>query len=350
MIEGIVKGIAGHVESNIDPNNKLNSVLNLLAPGLLMASGFPILAFVAEMATQWFGINLGAIFSDIASALKSLLSGGSKLDSGTVDSIAAKAVSNHEGSEPTQQDLEAAQQKKLTASSLTITEAKLYKAAIIELMDKYNGDPKNIFNKRAGFLTDIASFIGLKGSTSRVLVKVIGWVVKTVLWAGGFMLANDAIHSVLGVPKITPGSGAQTVSAPVEQTAVSIPTPKQTLFAVNPAYTEEKLNINSRWIEPVSPDSIDQDIVQWAEDIYPDLKGRDADIRSTSGFQKAVEVIKNYNATNTSNVTFMPRLFTSRKKVVDLFIDELAGKVGSSKGVVPIPKAPSIGPKPSVEI
>ena len=337
IISSIITKVKEYVGSHINPADKLGSVINILIPGALGALGFPIIGFIVEIATSWFGLDLGKILENIGSEIKSLLVGGAKATSGSVDSIVHSAFSSNAGGAPTQDDLEAAKNKPIHA--LSMREIQLYKASILHLMDDAD------LTKRAQILGTLGRFIGLKSTTVSALTKIVGWIVKVILASAGFMVADDAIHSVVGVPSHTDFSSPSATSPHKEQ-SISLNTPTQTVFKPNPDYTEERLNMSDRWIEPVPPSQMGDEIVQWTKDIYPDTKEVADDIKSTVGFNKAMQIIDDYNATNKLNITFMPKQFSSRKKIVDLFIDELAKKAP----MTPIPNASAKPPHKTLDI
>lgn len=339
IVSSIVHKVKDYVGDHIDKHNKVASVINLLTPGILSIMGFPVIGFIVKIAESWFGLNIGKIFEDLASEVKSLILGGAQTTSSAVENLVHRVVSGNAGGAPTQEEFEAAQHKKL---SMTLRDAQIYKATIIGMMN-------NDMAKNAQILSTLGRFIGLKSTTTSALSKIIGWILKVILASAGFMVADDAIHSIMGTPAAQiPGEptdrSAGRPTAKSTEPSVQIPVSTQTVFKVNPEYSEERMNIRDRWIEPVPSQRIGNEIVQWAKEIYPDLKDVNNDeIMNTVGFKKAVETIEDYNSTNTSDITFMPLMFTSRKKVVDLFIDELAQKAPQFK-TAPVP-APPKGPK-----
>jgi hypothetical protein len=331
MVGSLIDKVKGYVEGHIDPNNKAGSVINILTPGILTALGFPIIGFLTKLAQMFFGMDVSKIFSSVAEKVKSWLGSGQNVSSQQVDAAVDGAVSENYGSEPTQENLN----QFMKIKSMTLRDAQLFKIALDSIMQEVSladlDAASSSLHKRAQIVSSLLKFVGLKHKTASILGKIIGWIFKAVLASAGFMVAGDVVNKLLN-RKDTPS----TSSAPSAQ--ISLITPKQNIFAVNPNYQEEKLNITSGWLEPVPPDQIGDQIVRWAEDIYPDLKDLDNVIRSSTGFQAVVNQIQQYNINNTSNITFMPKIFTSRKKVVDLFIDELANRARS------LPNAPNSTP------
>ncbi len=332
LVEKIKSLIAGH----INPDDKIGSVVNMLAPGLLWGLGFPITSIILEIAESWFGLNIANILRDVGGEIKSLVTGGHKPSSSEIEGVANRAVQSNAGGEPTQSQFDNALQHPLSAltaltsfNSLSLREARLYKAALLHIRD-------NDLIKTAGLLSTLGRFVGLKTYTTSALASIIKWVVVTLLAAVGLLAVDDAAHSIVGSPSKTDFSGPSSHDNE-HSTTVTLPVSTQTVFKVNPAYQEERFNTTKHWIEPVSPAQIGDQIVQWANNIYPDTKSLTDEIKNTSGFNQVVQAIDNYNSTNTLNITFMPPDFTSRKKVVDAFMDELAHKA-------PLPQSPTSKP------
>lgn len=335
IIGSIIKKIKSMVSDRINPNDKLGSAIDLIAPGILMATGFPILSMILELAESWFGVKPSDSMKDIGNEIKSLISGGIKPHSSDIDAIAQRTTSSHFGT-PSQSDLEAAQTKPLTKYQFTLRDAKLYKITLLHLQDQQ-------LIKQGGWLSSLGRFVGLSSLTSSALAKIIGWIFKVVLASAGLMAVDDAIHSVMGSPShvdYSPSGAGNTTTTPTYST-ISFHTPTQTIFKINPNYTEERLNSTDHWIEPVPLTQIGNEIVQWTQDIYPGTTSVAKDIKNTIGFNNALQAIDSYNSTNKLNITFMPHEFTSRQKVVDMFIDELALKSPSTL----TPLAPADKPK-----
>lgn len=309
IFEGLFNKTKEYAKEQIKEDDKLGSIVDLLAPGILWASGFKTISIILEVAQHWFGFSISKIFEEIATSIRSALTGNKQISSDNVEHIVSQAVQNNSGKEPTQEDLDKAQHYQITAE-LELEDVILYKTAIKQLSGQ------NII-KHAGLL----QFIGLRGTTGSILIKVIKWAVMAVLAAGGFLVATNAVDSVLGI-----GPKSKEPSDQSSQ-AISLKSSTQSLLKVNPSYEEEKYNLTSHWIETVPPSQIGNDILQWAKEIYPDLNNEDTTIENSSGFNQVVHLIQNYNRTNTTDITFIPKSFTSKKEVVDQFIDEVASKL-----------------------
>lgn len=338
IVGSIIDAVKSFFSRHFNENDKVGSVINMLAPGTLAMLGFPLLGVITEIATSWFGLDLGKIFEEIAGDVKSLIMGGATTTSSAVEGIVQRAVSGNISGDVSQDDLTRAQQNPI---KMSMRQVQLYKIALQAYRD-------GTMTKRARFTGWLGGLAGLRRTTTSSLIKIIGWIVKVILASAGFMAADDAIHSLVGVPSHTDFSTPQatdTSGSGSSGASTTISAPIQTTFKINPSYTEDRLNLSDRWIEPVAPTQMGDEIVQWTHDIYPDTKTlSDEDIKDTAGFIKAMQLINDYNSTNKLNVTFIPRLFTSRKKVVDLFIDELANKAPLPPKAPTTPTAPTHTP------
>ena len=71
--------------------------------------------------------------------------------------------------------------------------------------------------------------------------------------------------------------------------------------------------------------NIENIVIQFAKDVYSGLDGKENAIRSTPGFQMIVHKISWYNSDNKgSALTFIPPNWSSKKQLVDYFIDDVA--------------------------
>ncbi len=351
----IAGAVTGYVGSKIDSDNKVASVLAILTPGILSSLGLPVLGFLVWLAKVVFRIDLAGIFSSIGSELGSLLTGAGKTTSAAVEGIVAKAVMGGAGTEPTEADLVRVQNLEPSGdtnkAAFTLAEAKLFSYAMRDFVKKNpNLDIANMpmTATAAGglFGSKLTGFITGKHKFLKLFIFVLGWIVKVVVASAGFMIAEDAINGVLGrkstVDKEETGiapSGKEDVSTVGLDSSST-----QTKYKVSPSYPQEVLNNKyNRWIVQAPSNNIGVSVTQWATDVYPDLKGHEAEIEATRGYKEVVQRIKNFNKGVASGLTFIPRNFTSRKELVDTFIDEVAQHAGTAPASIP-------GKKPGLAI
>jgi hypothetical protein len=296
LLNSVYDWVSQYIQAHIDPDNKVASVLNLLAPGILYAMGFKWLSFLLELAESIFGFDLKGIFASIINAIREPLSNGT-ITPEHIDEAAQAAVG-------------------ITAQSATLRELQLIKTT---LQPYFNGSKV----AQAGILSL------LKPKTGSILARVIGWVFKGALASAGLMVLGDASKKMLGKPSPLSAHPLETAETSGAMSVKST----QTLFKSSPDYQPEHFNITSYWIEMLAePSEIGQTIISWMHDIYPETqKLPDSVVQSLPAFQKVVDTIQAYNSKTTGNYTFIPKQFTSRKQIVDTFIDQLAAHAPETK-------------------
>ena len=73
--------------------------------------------------------------------------------------------------------------------------------------------------------------------------------------------------------------------------------------------------------------SIDQLLVNFTKDVYDGLTNKDNLIKSSPAFRVVSDRIGWYNHSSPeSPIVFIPKYFTSKKSIVDYFIDDVASK------------------------
>lgn len=330
-VSGLISAVKEYAEGQIDPNNKIGSVFNILAPGMLAALGgrFSILGGLLWAAEEFFDFKPDKILGEIVSGLKGAIMGGN-VSPAQVDQAANQAVSDNFGGAPSEELL-----KKLTAS-LSFREAQIYKLVLLNVISQAPIDGKLSTAQRVGLTSMMLRLMGVKHTTASLLSKVLGWIVKTVLISCGFMAAGALISKMTGhSASFSPGNNSSS-EAPTTITST------QQLFKPDPTYQGQIFQ--NGWIEPTPPSNIENQLIAWTEALYPDLRGKDDFIRSSSDLQAIVHYIQQYNANNTTNATFIPKKFNSRQSIVNSFIDDLVNKaiqIGKS-----MPNAPGVNQKP----
>ncbi len=354
LVSSIVSTVSGYVSSHIDENNKIGSVLAILTPGILSALGLPVVGFLVWLAKVIFRIDLAGIFSSIGSAIASKISSVGKTTSEEIESIVHKSVLGGSGGEPTESDVTRVQglsqpngeDSQPAKVSFTLAEAKLFSYAMSDFVKKnpdldINNLPMTATAAGALFSSKLVTFISGKNKFLKLFIFVLGWIVKVVVASAGLMVLEDAINGMLG-RKSTVEEGAGTVN-PVGLDTSST----QTTYKVSPSYPQEALNNKyNRWIVQAPSNNIGVSVTQWTTDVYPELKGHEDQIEATQGYKTLVKTIQNFNKGTASSLTFIPRNYTSRKELVDTFIDEVA----QHGAVAPLPSPSLPGKKPGLAI
>lgn len=328
FVSSLISKVKEYFGNHINPEDKAGSVLNMLAPGListtLAAMGLPWIGTLMGLATTFFHIDVASMVRSIWSALKGAISGNKQTTSAEVDSIVDAAVKEHDKpptAEEAQKAIESAQQQK--SSSQQLREAKLLKLAMIQYDQAMTKEAIPIISDVLGWFTS------RKSSTGSLLGSVLGWIFKVALASAGLLVAGDVMNKFLNRPNALDGSlkdGKPTgeSATPVVPAVVS----KQTKFKVNPSYREASKGPNG-WVENCHNDagSIANMILGWAKEVYQGLDGLDSIIQNTPGFQALVDTITFHNNRSAGGpIVFIPPMFTSKKMVVDHFIDDVAEK------------------------
>lgn len=322
MIMPLIDKIKAYVSAHIDPNDKAASLINIFGPGVIFnlfrSLNLGWLGLLLSLSMRVFNIDVAGIVYSIWDKLKDLIKDDAQISSNQIDQIVHSSVDEHV-QPATPEEAQKAQsllQKKSFDQSMR--DARFVKLMMIDYA-------ANSFTKQAGFF-DI--FSSKKQKTTNMLVQVLSWIFKVAVSSAGLMVAGDVVNKFLGRPNALDGSIKD--GKPVAQAPVSImPPTTQTKFKVKPSYNIEHNNSSSYWTEniPNNEGSIKQMLINFANDVYDGLTGKDNIIANTAGFQAILDriVFFNRNAANPSLV-WIPSEFKSKKQMVDYFIDDVAEK------------------------
>lgn len=327
LISSLKDKIVHYVGNNIDPNDKAGSILNILAPGAISvafsAMGLGWLGMLFGLAMKIFHIDVKGILSSIYNKIKGAIGGGKQMTSSEVDNIVNGAVQEH-NTPATEEEFNAAESMmKSKSASVTLRDAKILKLAMIEYEQVLLG-----IKKEAGLLS---IFGGNKTKTITLLGKVLSYIFKIALAAAGIMVAGDVANKMLGRPNALDDTvqHGKPVSAPTNVSSMPVHVATQTKFPINPGYKNEIKNNNKAWSESISNDdaSIEAMLINFAKQVYQGLNGLETLIRKSPEFQAVKSNISFYNrAASGDPIVFIPQNFTSKKQIVDEFIDEVAEK------------------------
>ena len=135
-------------------------------------------------------------------------------------------------------------------------------------------------------------------------------------------MAGDVINKMLGRDNSLDGTihdGKPTGGTPSTQQLPVSTRP------IKPSYVDVPMNSSGNWVENVANNepSIGQMVMKFAKDVYP-LEGQEAAIESNPMFQRLVKMIVWYNEASAGGpVVYIPRMFTTKKQMVDSFVDTL---------------------------
>ena len=377
---GFVEAIKNYVGAHIDPENPVKSILTIIAPGTLFllfrSSGFPKIGWLMALASSVFRVNISGMLEAIYDQIKGVISGGGKLSSDQVDGIVNQSISAN--TPPTTVDHVKDFLQKLISGNFSLSDyfssasaddglfsensfesqmraARRTKLAIIHFesslskisnLESYAAPQKDSLLSKA--LEFINPFSNKKAETNSILARVLSYFFKVALAAAGFMVIGDVINAAIGRSsaltgtlqggKPVPGSGKTDDPSRNEQVPGTSRTPaskpsasKQSKFPIKSNYIEESLNTSksASWKEYYTSNqySIENMVLDFANDVYAGLEDKESIIRSSPGFKSVVERIVFHNRDNIGhNIVFIPDIYHSKKEIVDTFIEDVARK------------------------
>lgn len=339
---GIASSLATTVESyfsaHVDPDDKTKSIVNLLAPGVvwktLSAIGLPWwFNILVGLLMSVFHVDVYDILDSIGRKLSEMILSGHQFTSSQVDEIVHSTVQEHAKTPTPEEAQEAASKLRSRSHMRDLRDAKLFKLAMIEYSQ--TGMISTAQGWGRGKTTTQQSFFDWFSTkqTKHItfLSRVLSWIFKVGLASAGFMIAGDVINAFLHRPSALTGTFQHGKPVETSPGAAAIPehVSTQTKFPVNPSYHGENLNRTVAWAVPIhnDPSSIENMLVEFAKQVYQGLDGQEENIKSTPSFKVVADAIEFFNYTSTgASFIFIPRMFHSRKEIVDKFIDDVAEK------------------------
>lgn len=318
VLSDLSEKVKEYVGSKIKPGHEVESVLSMLAPGaifLFLRGSNPILAFALSTLAGTFQINVEEIIESIFNAVKGDVAAGKKVSPEKIDAAVESAGSEQPVPE---------EKKEEEDDGMDIKSSLKFVRKLKLAMIAYHNDTSEFqFSKYA------APSGVTKMATKSFLSRIIGWVFKAILLSAGFLLIGDLINDkVLDRPNSLSGGVQKGRVAPSASPSTQpIVVPTQTKFKPNPSYQNEIHNVTEPWAVsiPATASAIEQMLVDFAKEVYQGLDGKEGDIRSAPAFQIVKNRIVNNNKSNEGyNVTSIPKYFTSKKQIVDTFIDGVA--------------------------
>jgi hypothetical protein len=304
-VAGIASSMYMSVASTFNKSNPIEWALSAISSTALAAGG--IVVDVLCKVASLLGFDLKAIFDSIKNSVKSLLGSNEKVEPNQIDSITTSAITQNQGSTPDGNDpglLSTLTDLLLSPAIKSITASKI-DADIL----KYSSLKKEVFIMYS--MAQASSDGGIIVSTAKsgifkILFSIISWFVKMILNLAGFIFegVKSVYHAIVGDSE------------------------PEHILEENPAYSDVVHNTSSGdWILHCVPANLAHEIISWAQDIYPELKGKDELVKSSSKFNYLVKDIIDYNGGDSTGELTMPKQYTSKKKVVDSFISDINDRI-----------------------
>jgi hypothetical protein len=307
MVSSLLSGVGTHVKSLLADNagDTVESILNILGPGLVafLAGGW--FGMLAGLALKMFDINIGSILRSFWQSIRGEFGSSNKVTTQQIDAHMQQAV---------QSNTPAAEADTPTIAAL-MYDAKLLRLAV----EDYDRQTFRLFKEGAP-TSMIRSLRGLGAvRTISILSRILGAIVKVALYSAGLTIGAHYLKKYMGMEDSSKDSSTESTTAPNP----SAPVATQTKFHLKgDAPLPASVAITN------TPDSIENQIIQWAKETYDGLDGQEENMKRTPAFQTVKEDIVWHNSRSPGNqVVFLPTNFTSKKKLVDFFIDDVAKNV-----------------------
>ncbi len=332
------KAIKDQVAARVESDGLGVTLVNYIVPAVLFKIWWPL--GILESVASLFGVNIGQIMNGMMNSLKSKIESGESL---TMDEIndAGKAAAGGGGSLVFEADdgvivnanddfffylREIESNGKLTTF---IREAQLGKA--------YNASPffggkgqKGVLGKIFGSL-----FTRSRPKGKWLIIGIVIWFVKTVLLGAGLVEGSSAVKNIIKPDdqekaqekSINPVDEKETQHADFFIPAINIPNAIPHNF--KPSGQGQQYHINdgqSIWIVPLLNNDTADTLISWALSIYPEVQGREDELRKTQPFNNMVSILNNGINPKTPKYLTVPKGLTSRKAVVDKFIGSISQK------------------------
>lgn len=348
---GVLNSLSSYITSwakeNIDTSSTggfASSLLSLITPGVLFKIN-PILGIIWTGAKA-FGFDPMSVVNPVVDYVSSKFSKGESVSADEVETVGKSAISASAGPlsakasmlEPLYEVQKNGQIVSLTKEALW-PEVKSFfgadpggKTPVIPWL----GDKKlGIFGRIFGNLFQMKA----KGKARWLLGGLIVWVLKTALLGAGLLAGAGAISKALGKGKDDdkPSNESKNDSPESSKATNSGSTfSKKPTLKLKPSGRGEDYHKNdgttSTWIVPIVGGDVQNTLLLWTLDIYPQLKGRENLIKNSRSFNKTVNELKT-SYKGSSRSMEMPKKFHSRKQVVDQFIYDLIDELIEAKGM-----------------
>lgn len=333
IMSSIISKVKDYFGSKVDPNDKAGSVLNMLAPGAIRmtfgAIGMPWLGMLLGVAASFFHFDVASILEGIWNKLKSALSDGKQVTSEQVHQIVQSSVDPH-NTPATEEEADAAAKQSDQDGQPSQNQAddgfsfasQMRTAQIMRLaMEDY------FVNKEAASRSWFSSFSSRKSATGNMLSSILSLLFRVALSSAGLLVAGDVMNKFLGRSNSLDGSIQN--GKPVADSSIPSTSVPSSGRMTNSSYQDTIRNSsNMSWTENVSNNtsSIQQMLLNFAKDVYP-IAGQENAIEASPRFQNLVETVSWYNHESPGGpVVFIPRMFTTKKQLVDTFIGDIPEK------------------------
>lgn len=280
------------------------AIFNFLAPGaafvLLRSCGLGWVGILIDLCMSIFKVDVADIMSRISAKLAEIVAAKGGLTSDQVKSIVDSHMPSIASNEP----------KLETKSSELIEFKKVAWGNLDKIKSLLMGSGKQHLILKLLRTTLTWFFIILLSSTGFMVAG------SAIRGAGDFI--GDKIKSVDFGGKSKPSSGI----LPAKQPAGTV----DAKFKIDPSYTDQSYDGRVWQVsKPNTINNIINTVLDFIEEVYPDLSKMESKVSTTKSFKAVVEHIKEYNDDiKGSNLFFIPPNYKTKKQMADFVIKDLA--------------------------
>jgi hypothetical protein len=326
LLSSLIGYVKDFVDQNIDPNNKTTSVISMLAPAalykILDGMGFKWLKWILSIGAAVFKVDIKNALDKVSSSIIGDIKDNKEISMDSIESRVTSAVKD------STQAMTGSDPSSLATESFTLLDARMMKLAFIQYRNETSlikvAGPAGAAGAAGAAAAAAAALVPKQGKFIGSVIKIITWLIKTILTTAGLLTAGSVVSKLVGKPNELDKSLKRHIS-----TTPATSTSTQKKFPLNPNYDKDIYNTStSSWTIKgiyVTDSTIKDLLVEFAKETYNGLENLDFIIRRSPKFNIIAENILNYNQGNLgSNVLLIPSMYHSKKEIVDQFIDDVA--------------------------
>lgn len=306
VADSIKSFVKEHVSENA-PGGYVGSVLSLMTPSILFRAN-PFIGIIYLVAGQ-FGFDIVGIISKIINAIKPKLESGQQVSASEITEIGKSVIGNVSGMD-------------------AIAAPKDLFEPLKKIGQKYGNslpETPNLFGGEGGLIQKIFGQLFStpkgKGKAVWLLGGFVIWIIKTVLIGAGLLAGAEAISKHFGHKSTTIEPMQEKESESLVKIVPKLEEKKEVIQQLKPEISNRDL-----WVLPVINSNIDDTLIAWCKEFYPDKFVSNSDIileiKKSINYQKLKTILSN-KKNFSSKYLIMPEQFQNRKQVVDLIMKDL---------------------------
>lgn len=320
MLGGLTSSILNAGKEQIDNHGIAGGLANLMLPAILFKIS-PLFGTLYQVSSIMFNFSLTDVYGKFMQILSPKIRSGEKITFEEIDQ-ATNRIANETLSQTELQKVQS-----LQLNGLKKFARPPYKDAdgfLAGLKNFINSDQTNQTKHQNNWLLPNKGPNGKTGVIERIfgnllkapfgrskaiwfLVGIIGWAIKTLLVGAGLAAVGNYLKNKI--------NNTQSEKPPTNSNIING-------YDLTTNHQEKRFANNNQedWEIKLINNSIEDTLLVWIKDIYPNLQLPEEKITSSSQFLRIQEIMShNFDPETLPNFR-MPKGFYSRKQVVDLIV------------------------------